>query len=570
MILRTVSAVEGVTDPMRAIVLLFLALAVPDMARAEDGMYLNLLARDWLIMGLAVSAGIFLVAINRRLRREVLIRRQAEARVGRLNERLQRLIDHSPAAIYSWPVVPDQAGKGEDGYISQSLLRMSGYSLEEWHSPGFWAKHLHPEDRKRVEADRGRLKAEGVLTHEYRFLCRDGGYIWVHDTLILISGLAGGEEEIIGSWVEITARKMAEFALAESEERLRLVLEISGDGFWDWLPGEGRLYFSPRLYALMAFEPGAFPATWDAWERLVHPDDAEDYRSFMGSLLHLPNGGASHECRARAGDGTWRKLLVRGHVVARGEDGHPARMVGMITDITGRRSDAGALLSNRDMSLQSHRVKADIVEDINREIHTPLNTLLGFVHLALHAEKDVARREYLEGIGRATFMLRNALNGAPRIPSGVRTALPSNPGLFAPHQGDDDRSRRVLLVEDHEINRLLAEEMLCGAGYVHDSARDGAEALAKLKAGESYDAVLMDLQMPIMDGFDATRAIRRLFSPRELPIIAMTAHALEEEIEKSRAVGMNDYLIKPIDLDVLRRTLRRWTNGDGEADPGEK
>ncbi|HLF95796.1 MAG TPA: PAS domain-containing protein [Methylococcaceae bacterium] len=530
-------------------------------------MYLNLLPRDWLIMMLAVGAGIFLVAINRRLRHEVLIRREAEARVGCLNERLQRLIDFSPAAIYSLPAATDGAGNGEGGYISRSLLRMSGYSLEEWRSPGFWAKHLHPEDRGRVEAARGLLMDEGALTQEYRFLCRDGSYIWVHDTLILVSGLPGGAEEIFGSWVEITARKMAEFAVAESEERLRLVLEISGDGFWDWRPGEGRLYFSPRLYALMSFEPGAFPATWDAWEGLIQPDDVEDYRSFMGNLLHRPNGGASHEYRARAGDGTWRKLLVRGHVVARDEDGHPARLVGMITDITGRRPEAGVLPINRDMMLQSHRAKADIVGDINREIRTPLNTLLGFVHLALHAEKDLVRRDYLEGIERAAFALRDTLNGAPRISGSVKAAMPTNPGLFAPgpDEGDAGRSRRVLLVEDHEINRLLAEEMLCGAGYVADSVRDGAEALAKIKAGESYDAVLMDLQMPVMDGFDATRAIRRLFSPGELPIIAMTAHALEEEIEKSRAVGMNDYLIKPIDLEVLQRTLQRWTDGDGQA-----
>lgn len=548
---------------MRSIFLLFVALAVPGVARGEGSAYLTLLPRDWLIVMLAVGAGIFLVAINRRLRRE------AEAQVGRLNEQLQRLLDHSPAAIYSFPAAPDEAGKGEGGYISRSLLGMSGYSLEDWRSPGFWAKHVHPEDRDRVETGRAKLKDEGVLTHEYRFLCRDGSYIWVHDTLIHISGLPDGEE-IIGSWVEITARKMAEFALAESEERLRLVLEISGDGFWDWRPGEGRLYFSPRLYALMAFKPGAFPASWDAWEGMIHPDDVEGHRSFMGSLLHRPNGGASHECRVRAGDGTWRKLLARGHVVARGKDDHPARVVGMITDITGRRPGAGALPSNRDMSLQGHRTRADIVEDLNREIRPPLNTLLGFAHLALHAETDVARREFLEGVERAAFTLRDTLYGVPRIPANVTTELPSSPGLFALHQSNYDHSRRVLLVEDHEINRLLAEEMLCGAGYVADSARDGAEALAKLKAGEIYDAVLMDLQMPIMDGFDATRAIRRLFSPRELPIIAMTAHALEEEIEKSRVVGMNDYLIKPIDLGVLQRTLHRWTNGDGGADPGEK
>lgn len=196
---------------------------------------------------------------------------------------------------------------------------------------------------------------------------------------------------------------------------------------------------------------------------------------------------------------------------------------------------------------------------MNRKISVCLRTLQGFVYLALRAETAETRQEYLAGIERAARALQEAFNEDPRL--AVRGS--SSPVL-------EGRRVRVLLADDHEINRLLVEEVLRGAGYVADSVRDGAEALARIESGERYDAVLMDLQMPVMDGFDATRAIRRLFTPRELPIIAMTAHALEEEIEKIHAVGMNDYLIKPIDLAVLQGTLRRRINGDGGAYPDGK
>lgn len=192
---------------------------------------------------------------------------------------------------------------------------------------------------------------------------------------------------------------------------------------------------------------------------------------------------------------------------------------------------------------------------MNRGISTHLRTLLGFVHLALRAATEEERREYLEGIERAARALLKAFDEGPRQ-SGDEGRTSS--GLASSRPVVARGIPRVLLVEDHEINRLLAEEMLRGAGFAVDTAANGAEALGKLEAGEGYDAVLMDLQMPVMDGFEATRAIRQRFSPRQLPVIAMTAHALEEEIEKSRAVGMNDYLIKPIGADLLQGALEHW------------
>jgi CheY-like chemotaxis protein/HPt (histidine-containing phosphotransfer) domain-containing protein len=116
---------------------------------------------------------------------------------------------------------------------------------------------------------------------------------------------------------------------------------------------------------------------------------------------------------------------------------------------------------------------------------------------------------------------------------------------------------RVLLVEDNAINREVALDLLTSEGISVEVAVNGREALDKL-AAERFDGVLMDCQMPVMDGFAATQALRERPELRELPVIAMTANAMVGDREKALAAGMNDYVAKPIDFDEVLATLARW------------
>ncbi len=147
------------------------------------------------------------------------------------------------------------------------------------------------------------------------------------------------------------------------------------------------------------------------------------------------------------------------------------------------------------------------------------------------------------------------------------------------------RGAHVLLVEDNAINQQVAIELLQNSGIIVSVANNGKEALSMFNH-HAYDAILMDVQMPIMDGFAATRAIRDIEStafskqdsamptvsahsggnqsrPSETPIIAMTAHAMKGDREKCIAEGMNDYITKPIDVESLFDTLSRWIRHDG-------
>jgi two-component system, sensor histidine kinase and response regulator len=117
---------------------------------------------------------------------------------------------------------------------------------------------------------------------------------------------------------------------------------------------------------------------------------------------------------------------------------------------------------------------------------------------------------------------------------------------------------RVLLVEDNELNQELATELLRHAGMHVELARHGGEALNILENDHEFDGVLMDCQMPVMDGYAATRAIRQNDLFKTLPIIAMTANAMAGDREKVLEVGMNDHIAKPLNVDEMFATLARW------------
>ena len=145
-------------------------------------------------------------------------------------------------------------------------------------------------------------------------------------------------------------------------------------------------------------------------------------------------------------------------------------------------------------------------------------------------------------------------------------------GRVAPQPAAADTARfpgmRVLLVEDNDINQQIACELMESMDVSVEVAHNGQEALDLLAAAPDplpWSLVFMDLQMPVLDGHQATLAIRQQARFDKLPIIAMTAHAMEDEVRRCLAEGMNHHLSKPIDPDALVESLRRWGSYDGSA-----
>ena len=138
---------------------------------------------------------------------------------------------------------------------------------------------------------------------------------------------------------------------------------------------------------------------------------------------------------------------------------------------------------------------------------------------------------------------------------------PAEAALAAP---DDDRAPRVLVVDDNAVNRELICALLEPFDLVIETAGDGLEAV-KAAARGHFDVILMDVQMPLMDGLTATRRIRANATARRAPIIAMTANVLPEQVARCRAAGMDDHVGKPINPAQLLETLNRWSASEPAA-----
>ncbi|MEO5351653.1 MAG: response regulator [Magnetococcus sp. XQGC-1] len=181
---------------------------------------------------------------------------------------------------------------------------------------------------------------------------------------------------------------------------------------------------------------------------------------------------------------------------------------------------------------------------------------------AIQAAGDLEIREFLSKPVSASSLLDALMQALGREAVSGRRA---NQRLEEEQEAVQHlRGARVLLVEDNEINQELALELLTTAGMVVEVANNGLEALEKL-AGGAFDGVLMDVQMPVMDGYTATQEIRKQAAWQPLPVIAMTANAMAGDREKAIAAGMNDHIAKPINVREMFTSMARWIAPSAQA-----
>lgn len=220
----------------------------------------------------------------------------------------------------------------------QGCEAVTGYTPAEFYAdPLLWYRMIHEEDRPAVLAQAERvLEGQAPPPLEHRIIHKSGSIRWIRNMQVPRKDGEGRPVSYDGLVSDITARKQAEVALRESQERLTLVLQGSNDGIWDWDLKTNEVYFSPRWKSMLGYEEHELEKNFSAWERLLHPDDREQALAQTEAYLSGQRATYELEHRLRHKDGSYRWILARG-VALRDAEGKPVRMAGSHIDLTERK-----------------------------------------------------------------------------------------------------------------------------------------------------------------------------------------------------------------------------------------
>jgi len=289
-------------------------------------------------------------------------RRRAEDALRESEEKYRLAAEKTGQLIYDYDI------PGGKIRWSGAIERVTGFTPDEFPAGDIsgWENLVHPDDRPAILAElRDTIGSAEDFRVEYRFRKKNGDYIPMESSGGFITDAAGKPSRMIGTQKDISQKKQMEADLEKSEEKYRLTLEATNDGFWDWDIPAGNAFFSPRWYTMLGYEPDEMPGTDATWRSLIHPGDLGSVEQKIRDHIGNKDAYYSVEFRMRTKEGGWRWILARGKVIERDAAENPIRMVGTHTDITARRQAEQELaLANEKLTLLSSITRHDIANQI--------------------------------------------------------------------------------------------------------------------------------------------------------------------------------------------------------------
>lgn len=539
-----------------------------------------------------------------RLRKSEEQKKIVEDELRAMRERLEYLLSSSPAVIFS-----SSADDFSATSVSSNVTLLLGYTPKEFISDkSFWKNHIHPEDIEQAVLQMKSIFEKNRVVNEYRFLHKDGNYRWLHDDLILMKDEKGNPLEIIGSTMDITDRKIVEQELIKAKQETEKSAKVKEQFLanvsheirtpMNGIMGISRLLLQTKLNDEQQQYVDAIKTSAD--NLLIIINDLLDISKIEAGKMRfeyvqfkladvLNSVGELVQQKAKHKNISIEKSLEE--KIPSLLIGDPVRLNQILLNLVDNAikfTEKGSVKifakmlnddeekSELEFSVQDSGI--GIAEDKQKLIFESFTqassdttrkyggTGLGLTIVKKLVELQGGNISLKSKLGEgSTFIFRLSFRKKADTSSFTLSEIKSeiSEGLL--------KNTKVLLVEDNSINVLLAKKVLMNWGCEVTVAENGKDGLEKFK-NANFEIILMDVQMPEMDGYTATQHIRKDFpSPQnKIPILAMTAFAAEGESVKCLNAGMNDYISKPFDQNVLYSKIAVLTGKDTPADINKK
>ncbi|QUD85986.1 PAS domain S-box protein [Phenylobacterium montanum] len=556
-------------------------------ARHRDGRWVWLEGKPTFTFDLETGRARGLVTVVR----DVTAQKAADDAIHRSEQRYRLLAENAT------DIIAQMDATGAITFITPACEAVLGYAQDEMigQRP---MEIMHPDDKPRIQAIMERLIAAGPdtepLTLQYRVQRKDGRWIWIEGQPTVMFNARGkliGSQDVVR---DITDRKETEFELARAREAAEAAAVAKSDflanmsheirtpltaiiGFSgllqdvDGLPGDAQLYVKRIVNGGQSL--------------LTVVNDILDFSKLEAGQVEL-----DPQPFDPAGFAEGALALVEAQAASKGLKTRlrldPDLPAGLLADSSRLRQVLLNLLTNAIKFTDRGEVSIAAGYEADRFSLAVSDTGSGIpedkrdrlFERFSQADSSVSRRHGGTGLGLAICRNLVELMGGEIevesqegrgstfrfwIPAAV-AALPSAAPRAAPQpETDAPAAARILVVDDLAENRELARALLEALGHEVDEA-DGGQAAIQCAIAGRYDLILMDMQMPGMDGLAATRAIRQSAEPnRTTPILALSANVMADQVSQCHAAGMNDHIAKPIRLEELVAKVAYWTRAAG-------